>query len=85
MYLVGVQMTVTHQFAGIEQHGDLVPPAHACGRIRIDIAHLDGNAASRRQRGERAVKVIAEMTARAGIQHEVRRVSDAAVRRRRPT
>jgi hypothetical protein len=31
------------------------------------------------------VKVIAEMTARAGIQHEVRRVSDAAVRRRRPT
>jgi hypothetical protein len=44
---------------------------------------LDGNPASRRQRRECALHVIAQMTAGARIQHEVRRgVSDAAARRR---
>jgi hypothetical protein len=44
---------------------------------------LDGNASSRRQRRECALHVIAQMTAGARIQHEVRRgVSDAAARRR---
>ncbi len=83
MYLHAVQMAVAHQFPGKEQHGNLVPPAHACGRIRIDVEHLDGNASSRRQRRECALHVIAQMTAGARIQHEVRRgVSDAAARRR---
>ena len=89
MYLVDVQMAVAHQFSGKQEHGNFVPPARACGRIRIDVEHLDGMVPSRRQRGECAVQFIAQMTARARIQHEVRcsaprrrAISDAAARRR---
>ena len=65
MYFVGVQMSVTDQFSGEQQHGDLVAIAGGSRRVGIDVEHIDLEGADFRQRGEFAQHLLAQAAPRA--------------------
>ena len=65
MYLLGVQMPVTHQFSGEKQHRNLVAIARSRRRVGIDVEHVDLEGAGLRQRGEFAQHLFAQAATRA--------------------
>src|ERR1700704_5648674 len=73
MHFLGVQMPVTHQFSGEEQHGNLVAVAPSRRRVGIDVEHIDLERLSRRQRGELAQHLLAQAAPRARVQQKARR------------
>ena len=60
MHFVGVQAPVTHQFTGIEQHGNLVAVADPGRRIGIHIEYIDTGRGGGGQRGEFAEHFLAK-------------------------
>ena len=72
MYFVGVQMSVTDQFSGEQQHGDLVAVTRCRRPVGVDIEHIDPEGISLRQRSERAQHLLAQAAPRARIQHKAR-------------
>ena len=65
MYLLGVQMPVTHQFSGEKQHGDLVAVARCRRPVGVDIEHIHPEGGSLRQRGKFAQHLLAQAASRA--------------------
>lgn len=53
-------MAVADQFAAEQQHGDLVPIAHARRGILVHIEHVDRNPRRRRQRPQRHEHFLAQ-------------------------
>jgi hypothetical protein len=72
MYFVGVQMSVTDQFSGEQQHGDLVAVTRRRRPVGVDIEHVDSEGTSLRQRGERAQHLLAQAAPRTRIQYKAR-------------
>src|SRR5260370_37936337 len=68
MHFLGVQMPVTHQFSGEEQHGNLVTIAHFRRGVGIDVKHFDLERTSLPQRGEISQHLLARAAHRAGRQ-----------------
>jgi hypothetical protein len=70
MHFLGVQASVTHQFSGEKQHGDLVAIAPGRCGVGIHVEHLDLEGANFRQRSEFALHFLAQPAPRARIQYE---------------
>jgi len=70
MHFLGVQVPVTHQFSGEQQHWNLVAVARFHGVIGIDVDHIDGEGLSRRQGGESAKHLLAQSAPGTRIQQE---------------
>src|ERR1700720_4444060 len=60
MHFLGVQMPVTHQLSGEEQHGNLVAIAHSRRGVGIDIEHIDLERTGLRQRSQLAQHLLAQ-------------------------
>src|SRR5271170_4569745 len=76
MHLLDVQAPVTNQFSGEHQYRNLVSEAHACGRVGVDIDHLERIAAYCGDRGEFDQQLLTQAATRARVQHEARRGID---------
>ena len=65
MHFLGVQTSMAHQLAGVEQHRNLVSIAHFGGGIGIHIEHVDTGLGGGRQRGEFEQHFLAQAAPRA--------------------
>ena len=70
MHFLGVQMPVTDQFPGEQQHGNLVAIAHSRRGVGIHIEHIDLERTGFRQCRQLAQHLLAQAAPRARIQHK---------------
>ena len=75
MYLLDVQMPVTHQFSTEKQDGNLMAVTHPCVCAGIDVEHIDSVSADRGQGGKRVQHLLAQPAAGAGVHEEARQLT----------
>ena len=70
MHLFGVQMPMTDQFTGKQQHRDLVPVPGTRGTVGVHVDDVHRHSRCRRQRGEFDEHFLAKPAARPRIQQK---------------
>src|ERR1700722_14138352 len=70
MYLLGVEVSMAHQFSPEKQHRNLMAVAHFRRSVGIDVEHIHAERTGLRQGRELAQHLLAKTAAGARVQQE---------------
>ena len=74
MYLLGVEVSMAHQFSPEKQHRNLMAITYFRRRVGIDVEHVHTEGNGCRQGRELAQHLLAKTAAGARVQQEARRL-----------